>query len=208
MTMNLENLPSVSAAFQALKKLPGLTYKNIYKIIMHLAEADNQSCIALSSTILSMKKNLKKCGQCCAWTENSSGVCSVCQDQTRDKKIVCVVETWVDYLFFCEMEFFNGSFHVLGGKISPLDGLTPEALSINSLLSRIETQGVTEIIFALSMTPEGEVTTNYICKQLEKLGENKPKCSRLASGIPFGATLEYLDQQTLDRAFSGRQTIL
>lgn len=206
--MNLQNLPSVKATMEALKRLPGLTYRNLYKIILYLAQADNQSCINLCSSILTMKKNLKKCSQCCAWTENSSDLCSVCTDQTRDQKTVCVVETWVDYLFFSEMEFFNGTFHVLGGKISPLDGLTPEALAIESLIERISKEGITELIFALSMTPEGEVTSNYICRKLEAFADSKPKCSRLASGIPFGSTLEYLDQQTLDRAFSGRQTIL
>lgn len=195
-----KQLPSLQMLIRQLQRLPYLASKNIYRVAIHFLKSDEKQIDQLCQAIDSARKNVKKCSVCCNWTEDS-GVCSICSSSKRDQTLICVVESWYDLFAIERAGGYTGVYHVLGGVLSPMDGVGVEDLSIESLLKRLDGE-VVEVIFATNPTPEGEATASFISSKLDR---SKIKISRLASGIPIGSSLEYMDRVTVYKALSGRR---
>jgi recombination protein RecR len=191
---------SISALIAALGKLPGIGPRSAERIALYLAQADSPSVKSLAETILSAREKIKFCEICGSLTEQSP--CSICTDSRRDASLVCVVERAVDILSIEKAGSFRGKFHVLGGKISPLDGVEPEDLRIAGLEKRLQTEPIREVVIALGTDVEGDATSNYLAKRLARPGL---KISRIAYGLPAGSGLEFADELTLSRALEGRR---
>ena len=191
---------SIVALTAALAKLPGIGPRSAERIALHLVQADAPSVRNLAETILSAREKIKFCEICGSLTEQSP--CSICTDGRRDASIVCVVERAVDILSIEKAGSFRGKFHVLGGKISPLDGVEPEDLRIAGLEKRLQTEPVREVVIALGTDVEGDATSNYLAKRLAR---PNLKISRIAYGLPAGSGLEFADELTLSRALEGRR---
>jgi recombination protein RecR len=182
-----------------LAKLPGLGKKSAGRLAYHILEHDESYARRLAGALTALHAAIHRCPVCGAWTE--SDPCPLCADTTRDKSLLCVVERSQDVRVIEEAREFRGAFHVLGGLISPLDGVHPDDLSIGRLVYRVKTEGVREVILALNPTVEGDTTALYLQKVLKETGAD---VSRLASGLPVGGDLEYTDRLTLARSFRGR----
>jgi recombination protein RecR len=191
---------SIVALIAALNKLPGIGPRSAERIALHLVQTDSATVQSLARTILDAREKIKFCQICGSLTEQSP--CSICADPRRDGSLVCVVERAVDILSVEKAGSFRGKFHVLGGKISPLDGVEPEDLRIAGLEQRIETESLHEIIIALGTDVEGDATSHYLAKRLAR---PNLKISRIAYGLPAGAGLEFADELTLSRALEGRR---
>lgn len=191
---------SITALTAALSKLPGIGPRSAERIALHLVQADAPSVKKLAETILGAREKIKFCEICGSLTEQSP--CSICTDSRRDASLVCVVERAVDILSIEKAGSFRGKFHVLGGKISPLDGVEPEDLRIAGLEQRLTREPIHEIIIALGTDVEGDATSNYLAKRLAR---PSLKISRIAYGLPAGSGLEYADELTLSRALEGRR---
>ncbi|HXB58009.1 MAG TPA: recombination mediator RecR [Candidatus Acidoferrales bacterium] len=191
---------SIVALTAALAKLPGIGPRSAERIALHLVQADTPSVRYLAETILSAREKIKFCEICGSLTEQSP--CSICTDGRRDASLICVVERAVDILSIEKAGSFRGKFHVLGGKISPLDGVEPEDLRIAELEKRLQAEPVHEVVIALGTDVEGDATSNYLAKRLARLGL---KISRIAYGLPACSGLEFADELTLSRALEGRR---
>ncbi len=191
---------SIVTLIAALSKLPGVGPRSAERIALHLVQSDAPSVQSLAEAILSARQKIKFCEICGSLTEQSP--CSICTDPRRDASLVCVVERAVDILSIEKAGSFHGKFHVLGGKISPLDGIEPEDLRIAGLEKRLETEPVRELIIALSTDVEGDATSHYLAKRLAR---PNLKISRIAYGLPAGSGLEFADELTLSRALEGRR---
>ena len=191
---------SIVALIAALNKLPGVGPRSAERIALHLVQADSATVQSLARTILDAREKIRFCQICGSLTEQSP--CSICADPRRDASLACVVERAVDILSIEKAGSFRGKFHVLGGKISPLDGVEPEDLRIASLEKRLETEPIREVIIALGTDVEGDATSNYLAKRLAR---PNLKISRIAYGLPAGAGLEFADELTLSRALEGRR---
>jgi recombination protein RecR len=193
---------SITALITALNKLPGVGPRSAERIALHLVQADPAVAKQLADTMLQAREKIRFCATCGALTEKSP--CSICDDARRDASLVCVVERAVDILSVEKSGTYRGKFHVLGGKISPLDGVEPDDLSIAALEKRLTQEPVREIIIALSTDVEGDATSFYLAKRLARPGL---KISRIAYGLPAGSGLEFADELTLSRALEGRREI-
>jgi recombination protein RecR len=182
-----------------LAKLPGLGKKSAGRMAYHILEHDAAYAAHLAHALAGLHTAIKHCSRCGAWTENDP--CPICSDDRRDSGLLCVVERSQDVRVIEEAREFSGRFHVLGGLISPLDGVNPGDLAIGRLLYRVKSEGIREVILALNPTVEGDTTALYLQKQLKESGVT---VSRLASGLPVGGDLEYTDRLTLARSFRGR----
>ena len=191
---------SIVALIAALNKLPGVGPRSAERIALHLVQADSPAVQSLAKTILDAREKIKFCQICGSLTEQSP--CSICADPRRDASLVCVVERAVDILSIEKAGSFRGKFHVLGGKISPLDGVEPEDLRIAGLEKRLEKEPIREVVIALGTDVEGDATSNYLAKRLSR---PNLKISRIAYGLPAGAGLEFADELTLSRALEGRR---
>ena len=194
---------SITALIAALSKLPGVGPRSAERIALHLVQTDSAVVKLLAETILHAREHIRFCETCGALTEQSP--CATCTDSRRDASLVCVVERAVDILSVEKSGAFRGKFHVLGGKISPLDGVGPEDLRIADLEKRLLIEPIKEIIVALGTDVEGDATSNYLAKRLTR---NGLKISRIAYGLPAGSGLEYADELTLNRALEGRREML
>ena len=194
---------SISNLISALAKLPGVGPRSAERIALHLVQADSVAVKNLADTILFAREKIKFCEICGALTEKSP--CSICEDSRRDSSLICVVERAVDILAIEKANSFRGKFHVLGGKISPLDGVEPEDLRISELEKRLAKEPVKEIIIALGTDVEGDATSSYLAKRLAR---PDLKISRIAYGLPAGSGLEFADELTLSRALEGRREML
>jgi recombination protein RecR len=194
---------SITALIAALSKLPGVGPRSAERIALHLVQTDSAMVKLLAETILHAREHIRFCETCGALTEQSP--CATCTDSRRDASLVCVVERAVDILSVEKSGAFRGKFHVLGGKISPLDGVGPEDLRIADLEKRLLIEPIKEIIIALGTDVEGDATSNYLAKRLTR---NGLKISRIAYGLPAGSGLEYADELTLNRALEGRREML
>jgi recombination protein RecR len=194
---------SITALIAALSKLPGVGPRSAERIALHLVQTDSAVVKLLAETILHAREHIRFCETCGALTEQSP--CATCTDSRRDASLVCVVERAVDILSVEKSGAFRGKFHVLGGKISPLDGVGPEDLRIADLEKRLLIEPIKEIIIALGTDVEGDATSNYLAKRLAR---NGLKISRIAYGLPAGSGLEYADELTLNRALEGRREML
>lgn len=191
---------SINALTAALSKLPGIGPRSAERIALHLVQADSSSVQSLAKTILEAREKIKFCEICGSLTEQSP--CSICTDTRRDSSIVCIVERAVDILSIEKAGSFRGKFHVLGGKISPLDGVEPEDLRIAGLEQRLTREPIREVVIALGTDVEGDATSNYLAKRLAR---PHLKISRIAYGLPAGSGLEFADELTLSRALEGRR---
>ncbi|MGN0729425.1 recombination mediator RecR [Treponema sp.] len=184
---------------ETFSHLPGIGKKSASRIASYLLKTDRAFNIRFSNQILSLQERIKPCSICGAWTENDP--CPICSDIARDKSVICVVEQPQDVSTIESSREFHGLFHVLGGVISPLEGVTPDKLRISQLFDRVKSGGITEVIIATNPTVEGDTTALFIQRVLQDTGVS---VTRLASGLPAGGDLEYADRLTLVRSFQGR----
>lgn len=187
-------------------KLPGIGKKSAIRIVNHLLKQDSAYLMRFGNNLSTLKDKIKPCSVCGTWTE--SDPCPICSSPMRNKKLICVVEQPQDVSIIEAYGEFKGVYHVLGGVIKPLEGIGPAQLSIDSLLSRVRNGGVEEVIVATNPTIEGDTTALYLNKVINELhNENiNVKVTRLATGIPVGGDLEYVDKRTLSLSFRGRGT--
>jgi recombination protein RecR len=191
---------SITALIAALNKLPGVGPRSAERIALHLVQTESAAVKQLAEAMLAARVRIIFCEICGALTETSP--CAICMDARRDASLLCLVERAVDILSIEKAGSFRGKFHVLGGKISPLDGVEPEDLRIAELEKRLAREPIREIIIALATDVEGDATSSYLAKRLARAGL---KISRIAYGLPAGSGLEYADELTLSRALEGRR---
>ena len=184
---------------ESFSRLPGIGKKSAARIANHLLRADSVFMARFANQIATLQEKIKACSVCGSWTEEDP--CPICSAVNRDRTLICVVEQPQDVVTIESSREFNGLFHVLGGVISPLEGMTPDKLRIQSLLERVKNEGVKEVILATNPTVEGDTTALFIQRLLRETGVS---VTRLASGLPVGGDLEYADRLTLARSFRGR----
>jgi recombination protein RecR len=193
----------VSALVAVLAKLPGVGPRSAGRIALHLVQSERGSVQQLADLIVAARDRVRLCEICGSLTEKSP--CDFCTDARRDASLVCVVEKAVDILSIEKSGTFRGKFHVLGGKISPLDGVEPDDLHIAGLEARLTREPIKEVIIALGTDVEGDATSHYLAKRLTRPGL---KISRIAYGLPAGSGLEFADELTLNRALEGRREMI
>ncbi len=184
----------------ALNSLPGIGRKTALRLAFHILKSDDVEANELANSVIRVKKEIKLCRQCFNFTE--SELCEICRDPNRNSKIICIVEDPQNIHLIEKTNEYNGLYHVLGGIISPLDGIGPEHLRIKELLNRLE--GVEEVIVALNPSTEGEATAIYLAKLIKNMGIN---ITRLARGVPLGSSLEFVDELTLSKALQARDKL-
>ena len=187
---------------EQFERLPGVGKKSAQRLAFYVLNLPKEKAEEFAASILEAKEKIHKCGACHNLTENE--LCPICEDSSRDKSLVCVVEDPRDILAFERTKEYGGLYHVLHGLISPMDGVGPEQLHIKELIARVSKGELKEAIMATNPTVEGEATAAYLAKLLKPLGI---KVTRLAYGIPVGGNLEYADEITLYRALEGRSEI-
>ena len=185
-----------------LGRLPGIGPKSAQRIAFHIIQSERVDISRLADVLRTVKEKVKFCIECGNITEEE--LCRICRDPRRDPSSICVVEESKDVIAIEKTREFRGKYHVLGGAISPIDGIGPENLRIRELMVRLAATEIQEIIIATDPNLEGEATATYLSRMLKPLGM---KVSRLASGLPVGGDLEYADEVTLGRAFEGRRTV-
>lgn len=186
-------------AVAEFSKLPGIGSKTALRLVLHLLKKTEEDVNLFGETIIQLRKNIKKCKICKNVSDND--VCEICSDSARDKKTVCLVENINDVIAIERTGQYIGLYHVLGGLISPMDGIGPDNLEINSLIDRLKTSDIKELIFALNATPEGETTNFYTYKKIMDTGIN---ITTLAKGVSVGSELQYVDELTLGRSIIDR----
>jgi recombination protein RecR len=193
--------PAVENLVTQLTKLPGIGRRTAQRLAFHLLSARPEDALELAHAIEDVKTRVRFCRECGNLTEDD--LCEVCSDERRDRTLICVVEQPVDVVSLERTHEYRGLYHVLGGALSPLDGVEPSDLRIDGLLARVERDGVEEVVLATNPTMTGEATAGYIADRLR----GRAKVTRLASGLPVGGDLEYADEVTLGRALAGRREI-
>jgi recombination protein RecR len=191
---------SMSKLIHSLKKMPGVGPKSAERMAFHILRLPLAEAKSLAYAILKVKESIRFCKICGNLSEED--ICAICDNPQRDKSIICIVEQPADVISIEKSGSFNGVYHVLGGSISPLDGVGPDSLRIKELLLRIKSRKPAEIIIATDSDSEGETTALYLARLLKK---EKLKVTRIAYGLPMGSNLEYADQLTLAKALNGRQ---
>ena len=194
--------PSVNRLIDELKRLPGIGQKTAQRLAFHLLRVDRDQAMALSDAIREAKERVRECSVCNNITD--ADPCHFCSSSTRNRSVICVVEEATNIQAIEKTRQFNGLYHVLGGALSPLQGIGPDQLKIKSLIERLKSGGVEEIILATSPTAEGEATAVYLSKLLKPLGVRP---TRIAMGIPVGSDLEYADEVTMMKAMEGRRDL-
>lgn len=194
-------LPSVllENAVAEFSRLPGIGRKTALRLVLHLLKQEEPVVSNFSETIARMRKEIKFCSRCGNVSDNN--LCAICSNSSRNQQLICVVETIRDVISIENTQQMNGTYHVLGGIISPLDGIGPEQLSITGLVERIEKEAVEELVFALNPTIQGDTTIYYIQKKIAHL---PCKITTIARGISFGGELEFADEMTLARSIANR----
>jgi recombination protein RecR len=191
--------PSVENLVAQLTKLPGIGRRTAQRLAFHILSAHPEEALELARAIEEVKARVRFCRECGNLTEEE--LCDVCSDARRDRSVICVVEQPVDVVSLERTHEYRGLYHVLGGALSPLDGVEPSDLRIEGLLTRVEREGVEEVVLATNPTMTGEATAAYIADRLR----GRARVTRLASGLPVGGDLEYADEVTLGRALAGRR---
>jgi recombination protein RecR len=197
----LEELPTLAHLLKILQQVPYLASKNLYRVAAHFLEMQPQQIAQFCAALEVAKQRLKKCDICFYWQEQSAS-CIFCSSSKRDQTIVCVVETWQEIVAIEKTRGYLGMYHVLGGSISPLEGIGAEDLTIDKLLLRAANGVIKEIILATNQTPEGEATATYIARKLKGVNIT---ISCLARGLPVGSSLEGMDRLTVFKALSERR---
>ena len=193
--------PSVENLVTQLTKLPGIGRRTAQRLAFHILSTQAEDALALSRAIDEVKARVRFCRDCGNLTEDE--LCDVCADTRRDRSVICVVEQPVDVVSVERTGEYQGLYHVLGGALSPLDGVEPSDLRIDGLLARVAANGVSEVVLATNPTMTGEATAAYLADRLR----DTVRVTRLASGLPVGGDLEYADEVTLGRALSGRRAM-
>ena len=191
--------PAVDNLVAQLTRLPGIGSRTAHRLAFHLLQVPKSEALALATAIEEVKERVRFCRDCGNLTEDD--VCAICLDARRDRATICVVEQPVDLLSLERTGEYRGLYHVLGGSLSPLDGVEPEHLRIDELLGRVERNGVSEVVLATNPNMTGEATAAYLADRLR----GRVRVTRLASGLPVGGDLEYADEVTLGRALVGRR---
>jgi len=193
--------PAVDNLVAQLTRLPGIGGRTAQRLAFHLLQVSQQEALALADAIREVKERVRFCRECGNLTEEE--LCAICLDARRDRTTICVVEQPVDLVSLERTAEFRGLYHVLGGSLSPLDGVEPEHLRIDELLHRVEREGVAEVVLATNPNMTGEATAAYLADRLR----GRVRVTRLASGLPVGGDLEYADDVTLIRALQGRRAL-
>ena len=193
--------PAVENLVAQLTRLPGIGTRTAQRLAFHLLSVPRDEALALADAVVEMKERVRFCSECGNLTEDQ--LCVVCVDPRRDRTVICVVEQPVDVVSLERTHEYRGLYHVLGGSLSPLDGVEPADLRIGQLLHRVEQGGIEEIVLATNPNMTGEATAAYLADRLR----DRVRVTRLASGLPVGGDLEYADEVTLGRALSGRRPV-
>jgi len=193
---------SVLRLIKNIARLPGIGEKTAERLAIHILKAPKKEMEQLSRSIIELKERVRLCSVCFALSDRE--ICDICSDQTRDKTLICVVEQPADMVALEKSGAFRGVYHVLAGVLSPMDGIGPDDIRIKELSARIEDGRINEVVLATSTNVEGEATASYLAQRLE----NMPvKVTRIASGVPVGGDLKYVDQVTLKRAMDTRHHV-
>jgi len=193
--------PSVDNLVAQLTRLPGIGSRTAQRLAFHLLSTQKEEALALAGAIADVKERVRFCRECGNLTEDE--LCGICLDPRRDRTVVCVVEQPVDVISLERTHEYRGLYHVLGGSLSPLDGVEPEHLRIDELLQRVATGEIREVVLATNPNMTGEATAAYLADKLRE----RATVTRLASGLPVGGDLEYADEVTLGRALVGRRAV-
>lgn len=192
----------LAALINEMSKLPGIGSKTAQRLAFHILSLDDKEAERLAHAILTAKKEMRYCSVCGNLTDTDP--CGICSDESRDRSVICVVESPKDVMAMERIREFNGMYHVLHGVISPMDGVGPEDINLMSLLKRLQAEDVNELIIATNPNIEGEATAMYIARLIKPTGI---KVTRIAHGIPVGGDLEYADEVTLLKAVEGRREL-
>ena len=193
--------PSVENLIVQLARLPGIGRRTAQRLAFHILKASPEDALALADAIREVKERIGFCEECFNLAEGP--LCPICEDARRDRTVICVVEDPSDVVAMERTAEFRGVYHVLGGALSPIDGVDPDDLKLSELLDRVERNGAVEVVLATNPTMTGEATAVYIADRLR----GRCRVTRLASGLPVGGDLEYADEVTLGRAFAGRREL-
>ena len=196
------NVATLAKLIEQFERMPGIGHKTAQRLAFYVLNLSKQQAEEFSATILSAHEKIKQCTRCCNLAEDE--LCPICKNNSRDQSVICVVEDPRDVFAFERTHEFEGTYHVLHGVISPMNGVGPEDITIKELLARMADGVVQEVIMATNPTVEGEATAMYISRLLKPMGIT---VSRLAYGVPVGADLEYADEVTLTKALEGRRTL-
>jgi recombination protein RecR len=191
--------PAVENLVSQLTRLPGVGNRTAQRLAFHLLSVPRDEALALASALAEVKDRVRFCAECGNLTEEET--CEICRDARRDRSVICVVEQPFDLVSLERTHEYRGLYHVLGGALSPLDGVEPDDLRIAGLLGRVERNGVEEVVLATNPNMTGEATASYLADRLR----GRVRVTRLASGLPVGGDLEYADEVTLGRALAGRR---
>ena len=189
----------LQTAIDELSKLPSIGKKSAFRLALHLLKADKESVKSLLNAISELKAKIRFCERC--FNISVESVCEICKNPKRNRSIICVVEEASDVIAIEKTNEYNGLYHVLGGVLNPLQGVTTESLKFEELMERLKDGSVTEALLALNPDTEGEATSLYLAKSIKPLGI---KVSRIARGLPIGGDLEFADEATIGRALIGR----
>lgn len=194
-------LPSslLEKAVQEFSRLPGIGKKTALRLALHLLKQDTEDVIRFGDAIVRMRRDTRFCTRC--YTISDQDVCAICSNPMRKQDLICVVENIRDVIAIESTQQFNGTYHILGGIISPLDGIGPDQLNIEALVTRVKTENTRELIFALNPTIQGDTTIYYIQKKLQ---QTPVKVTTISRGISFGGELEFADEMTLARSIANR----
>ena len=199
----MASLPKpIEALVAELNRLPGIGPRSAERLALHLIQADSSVSSRLAEVLVSSRKQIVECNECGGLAEKSP--CAICSNPSRDEQLICVVERAVDILNVEKSGSFRGKYHVLGGKVSPMNGIGPEELRFNELEKRLISGEVKEVIIALGTDVEGDATSHYLAKRLSK---QNVEVSRIAHGLPAGSGLEFADELTLSHALEGRREL-
>lgn len=190
----------IQKVIQVLSKMPGLGQRSARRMVLHLLKHQEKYLDPLVFSLIKMKETIKVCSVC--YTYDTENLCVICSDSQRDKKTICVVQDVADLWALERTGWVKGGYHVLGGVLSALDGVTPEDLHVPQLLERVQRERVQEVILALNATLEGQTTAHYLCSLLKDV-----KVTALAHGVPLGGELDYMDEGTLTTALSTRRPL-
>ena len=191
--------PAIENLVAQLTRLPGVGTRTAHRLAFHLLRAPKDEALELAAALSDAKERVRFCVDCGNWTEEET--CEICRDVRRDRTLICVVEQPADVLSLERTHEYRGLYHVLGGALSPLDGVDPEDLRIDELFKRVEGDGVVEVVLATNPNTTGEATASFIADRLR----SRVRVTRLASCLPVGGDLEYADEVTLGRALAGRR---
>jgi len=193
---------SIRTLIKNIARLPGLGEKTAERLALHIVRAPRQEAEELAQSLLNIKDKVKFCSKCFALSD--SELCSLCSDPARDPSVLCVVEQPADMVAIEKSGAFGGMYHILSGALSPMNGVGPENIRIRELMTRIQDDQVKEVVLATGTNVEGEATASYIARLL---GKHQIKVTRIASGVPMGGDLKYVDQVTLKRAMETRHAL-